>query len=100
MKYYLIDGAFCENRPQGPAFKEALEAHHAYWAPFIQKGDVMISGPKTSGAGLILLKAENDEAVQQMIANDPFVLKGVATFVASEFKPFFKIPALDAWFSE
>ena len=100
MKYYLIDGTFCENRPQGPAFKEALDAHHAYWAPFIQKGDVLISGPKMSGAGLIILKAENDEVVQKMIANDPFVLGGVATFTASEFKAFFKVPAIEAWFSE
>jgi uncharacterized protein YciI len=53
-----------------------------------------------SGAGLIILKAENDEVVQKMIANDPFVLGGVATFTASEFKAFFKVPAIEAWFSE
>ena len=100
MKTYLIDGTFCENRPQGPAFKEALDAHHAHWAPYIQKGDVLISGPKTSGPGLIIMKAESDEVVQKLIAEDPFVVKGVATFTASEFKAFFKMPILDAWFSE
>lgn len=36
MKFYLVDGTFKEGMPKGPAFQEALKAHHAYWAPHMQ----------------------------------------------------------------
>ena len=100
MKFYFLNGTFKENKPAGLAFKEALEAHHAYWAPKIQAGKVLISGPKMGNAGLIVLKCTDDENVQDYIDADPFVVRGVADFEAMEFKPFFKIPALEDWFKE
>ena len=33
MKYYILNGTFRPDRPEGPAFKEALDAHHAYLNP-------------------------------------------------------------------
>ena len=29
MKYYILTGNFKPDRPEGPAFKAALDAHHA-----------------------------------------------------------------------
>lgn len=100
MKFYLINGSFTENHPTGPAFKEALDAHHAYWAPFMQAGKVLLSGPKAGGAGIVVFKCVENENVQDIINADPFVVRGVATFEAMEFKPFFKSPIADKWFSE
>ncbi len=100
MKFYFLNGTFKENKPTGLAFKEALEAHHAYWGPYMKAGKVLLSGPKMHGAGLIVLKCTDDENVQDYINNDPFVTRGVADFEPLEFKPFFKIPAAEDWFKE
>ncbi|MDO4732891.1 MAG: YciI family protein [Bacillota bacterium] len=100
MKFYLINGSFRPDMPQGPAFKEALEAHHAYWAPYMQKGEVLVSGPKVGGAGLLLLKCEDDADVQAIMDADPFVSGGVAEFVAMEFNPFYAHPDAAAFFGK
>ena len=99
MNFYFVNGVF-KNVPKGPAFAEALQAHHAYWAPFMQEGKVLFSGPKPAGAGVLVVKCENEEEVKAMIANDPFVLNGVAEFEPIEFKVFYKNPAAESWFAE
>lgn len=100
MAFYLINGTFKKDMPQGIAFKEALEAHHAYWAPFMQAGKVLVSGPKTSGAGLLIIKCDENDDVQKIMNEDPFVLRGVATFEAMEFNAFYKFPAAEEWFAK
>ena len=35
MKYFILNGTFKEGRPEGPAFKAALDAHVAYTAEYI-----------------------------------------------------------------
>ena len=99
MKFYIIDGTYSENCPQGPAFKEILDAHHSYWSSFICKDKVLVSGPTVGGAGIVIVKAENDEEAKQIIDNDPFVTEGIATFTVTEFKPYYLISALAGWFS-
>ena len=99
MKFYLVNGTFREDMPKGPAFQEALKAHHAYWAPHMQAGEVLFSGPKTSGAGLLIVKCSGAEEVQKLIDEDPFVTGGVAVFEASEFSAFYKFPAAEQWFA-
>lgn len=100
MKYYILNGTFREDRPQGPAFKEALEAHHAYLDPIVVSGKILISGPKPNGGGIMILKAENMDEVQAMIASDPFVIRGVQTYEVAEFKPFNIQPEVKDWFSK
>lgn len=98
MKFFFLNGTFKDNIPQGPAFKEILDAHHAYWAPYMKEGKVLIAGPKTTGAGILVLKCEENENVQDFIDADPFVTKGVAVFEAMEFKPFYVLPETEQWF--
>lgn len=98
MKFYLINGTFAPDMPKGPAFKEALDAHHAYWAPYMQAGKVLVAGPKPTGAGLLIVRCDENDDVQAMIAGDPFVQRGVAVFEAAEFTAFFNIPAANEWF--
>ena len=97
MKFYLVNGNFT-NRPDGAAFKDALDAHHAYWAQFIQTGKVLLCGPKTTGCGILIVKCDADDSIDAMIAGDPFVERGIASFEASEFKAFYKMPAIADWF--
>lgn len=100
MKYYLLNGTFNENRPQGPDFKAALEAHHAYWAKYVQEGIVLISGPKMAGSGLLVIKCE-DQAQAEVLANeDPFVTGGVQTYDIKEFRNFAGNDCVKEWFQD
>lgn len=100
MKFFLVNGELCDDAPKGPAFKEVLDDHHRYWAPYIASGNVLIAGPKMAGLGLFVLKAEDEATLKEMVDKDPFVTRNVVKFTISEFKPFFKAPILDSWFSE
>lgn len=98
MKYYLFDGTFNENRPQGPAFKEALDAHHKYTGALLAKGQILVGGPKMAGSGFIIVKAEDDAAAEKIAAEDPFVTSGVQTYKISEFKMVLCDDAVKEWF--
>ncbi|MGM9578229.1 MAG: YciI family protein [Evtepia sp.] len=99
MKYYILNGTFRPDRPEGPAFKAALDAHHGYLAPMVASGKILVSGPKPGGGGVILLKAEDMDEVQAIIAGDPFVVRGVQTYEVAEFKPVYVQPEVKEWFS-
>ena len=89
MKYYFFDGTFKTDRPTGLAFKEALDAHHAYLKPYFDNGNVLASGPKTvSEGGIILIRFEDDFDPQEFCKNDPFVKSGVQEYNVVEFKVF------------
>lgn len=100
MKFYLLNGTFCENKPQGPAFFEALNAHHAYWAEYEQKGMVLIAGPKMAGSGLLVIKCADQAEVEAMCAADPFVTAGVQTYDIQEFRLFSGCECVKDWFRD
>lgn len=99
MKYFLANGTFCENRPQGGDFKAALDAHHAYWAKYVQAGMILVGGPKMKGSGLLIIKGEDEKSVAEICANDPFVLAGVQTYEISEFQKFMGCDCVNDWFA-
>ena len=45
METYLLEGLFLEGRPTGPAFQDALAAHHQYIAQQVGAGSVLLAGP-------------------------------------------------------
>lgn len=100
MQYFLLNGTFCETRPQGGDFKAALDAHHAYWEPYVKKGDILIGGPKTKGSGLFIMRGEDEETVTKLANEDPFVKAGVQTYEISEFKFFMGDECVKDWFAE
>ena len=100
MKYYILNGTFRPDRPEGPAFKEALDAHHAYLNPMVASGKILVSGPKPGGGGIMLLKAEDMAEVQALIDNDPFVIRGVQTYAVTEFMAFNVQPEVKDWFGK
>ena len=88
MKYFILIGNFKPDRPEGPAFKAALDAHHAYNRKFLDSGDILTCGPKPGGGGVCILRAESREAVDEYVANDPFVQAGVQEYAVTEFNIF------------
>ena len=86
MKYYILEGNMKPDIPQGPEFKKILDAHHAFMVPYFESGKILTSGPKTGGrGGVILLRLEDDETVEDFIAADPFAQSGIQEYRITEF---------------
>lgn len=88
MKYFILDGTFKDGRPEGPAFKAALDAHHEYNEKYIKDGSILVCGPKPGGGGIMVIRAESLEKIEEYIANDPFIKAGVQEYAIKEFNVF------------
>ena len=65
-----------------------LAAHRKYLANHYADGDFIASGPQNPRVGgVIMMKAESREAVDAIIAEDPFHINGIADYRIVEFSP-------------
>ena len=65
-----------------------LTAHREYLAKHYAAGDFIVSGPQIPRiGGVIMIKADNREAVKDIIAQDPFNINGIADYQIVEFTP-------------
>ena len=65
-----------------------LQAHRDYLAEHYAAGDFIASGPQTPRiGGVIMIKADNREAVDSIIVQDPFNINGIADYQIVEFTP-------------
>lgn len=65
-----------------------LAAHREYLARHYAAGDFIASGPQTPRVGgVIMMKADSREAVDAIIAEDPFHINGIADYQVVEFTP-------------
>ena len=65
-----------------------LHAHREYLANHYADGDFIASGPQNPRVGgVIMMKAESREAVDAIIAEDPFHINGIADYQIVEFTP-------------
>lgn len=65
-----------------------LTAHRQYLAKHYAVGDFIASGPQTPRiGGVIMIKADSREAVEAIIAEDPFHINGIADYQIVEFTP-------------
>lgn len=62
--------------------------HRAFLEEHYASGDLLISGPQNPRTGgVIITKEMTREAVEAMLANDPFVKHGLSEYQIIEFKP-------------
>ncbi|MDE6177515.1 MAG: YciI family protein [Paramuribaculum sp.] len=65
-----------------------LQAHRDYLAEHYAAGDFIASGPQNPRiGGVIMIKADNRAAVDQIISQDPFNINGIADYQIVEFTP-------------
>lgn len=65
-----------------------LQAHREYLAENYDAGNFIASGPQTPRVGgVIMMKAANREAVDALIAQDPFRINDIAEYEVVEFTP-------------
>jgi uncharacterized protein YciI len=62
--------------------------HRAFLEKHYASGELLISGPQNPRTGGVIVTHETTrEAVEAMLANDPFVREGIAEYQIVEFKP-------------
>ena len=67
---------------------EFMDAHIAYVDKYFAKKVFLASGRKVPRTGgVILMNADNLEAVQKIVEEDPFFKEGIASFDITEFAP-------------
>ena len=86
METYLLEGFFLEGRPTGPAFQDALAAHHQYIAQQVAAGSVLLAGP-----------VPQDPARGGILVVKTFVQRGVQRYDAIPFRVFDGQAAVKAW---
>lgn len=65
-----------------------LQAHRDFLDLHYQAGDLITSGPRTPRmGGVIMLKAENRDAVDAILPQDPFYINKIADYQIVEFTP-------------
>lgn len=65
-----------------------LAAHREHLAKHYEAGNFIASGPQNPRiGGVIMMKADNREAVDAIIAEDPFHVNGIANYQIVEFTP-------------
>lgn len=65
-----------------------LQAHRDFLAEHYAAGDLITSGPQTPRVGgVIMLKADSREAVNAILACDPFYINAIADYQIVEFTP-------------
>ena len=86
MKYYYLEGNLNDGISTDDAFHKVLDAHHAYLKRFFDEGKILASGPKTGGrGGVILLRLNDDESVEQFCSDDPFAKAGIQSYRIVQF---------------
>lgn len=65
-----------------------LQAHRDYLAEHYAAGNLIMSGPRNSRiGGVIMIKTTNREAVNDILSHDPFNINGIADYQIVEFTP-------------
>ncbi len=100
MKYYVLEGSFAEVLPNASELKTAIDEHLKYLQKGFRSGVILLSGPKEgAGGGVIVLKCNDSDEVEQFCSNDPLVQAGVQEYHVIEFTPYDYQQELKSWFS-
>jgi hypothetical protein len=62
---------------------EIMGRHAAHWAPYLERGDMVVFGPiltDTDSYGLAVVDTEDERALRDFAAQDPVVTTGTAMF--------------------
>jgi uncharacterized protein YciI len=65
------------------AEREIMGRHAAHWAPYKERGDLIVFGPvltEDDSYGLAVVETEDEAALRKHIAADPAVTEGIAAF--------------------
>jgi uncharacterized protein YciI len=65
------------------AEREVMRRHAAHWAPYLERGDLVVFGPVLTDEdsyGLAVVEADDERALREFAAEDPVVTTRTAAF--------------------
>jgi uncharacterized protein YciI len=65
------------------AEREIMSSHAAHWAPYLERGDMVVFGPVLTGDdsyGLAVVETDDEEALREFAAHDPVVTSETAAY--------------------
>src|ERR1700755_1308160 len=65
------------------AEREIMTSHAGHWAPYIERGDMVVFGPVITDEdsyGLAVVETDDENALREFAAQDPVVTTGTAAF--------------------
>ncbi len=96
MKFYALEGTFSNNLPEKSVLQKAIDAHLDYLKIGFDKGFILVSGPKVSeGGGIIIVKSDD---IEKFCNDDPLVKAGIQEYRITEFKLHDCQDFLKVWF--
>jgi uncharacterized protein len=63
--------------------REIMSRHAAHWAPYRERGDMVVFGPVLTdddSYGLAVVDTDDEQALREFAAQDPVVTTGTAAF--------------------
>jgi uncharacterized protein YciI len=63
--------------------REIMNRHAAHWAPYLERGEMVVFGPiltDQDSYGLAVVETEDEQALREFAAEDPAVTTGTAAF--------------------
>ena len=98
MKHYLLEGMHLVPFDQIPS--SLIDDHHKYLQLGYDRGNFLFSGPQIPPhGGFLVARAESREALDELLAEEPFVKKKVMELTRiTEFNPAQNQSFLEDWF--
>ena len=65
------------------AEREIMGRHAAHWAPYLERGEIVVFGPVLTdddSHGLAVVETDDEQALRAFAAKDPVVTTGTAAF--------------------
>jgi uncharacterized protein len=63
--------------------REIMSRHAAHWAPYLERGDIVVFGPVLTDEdsyGLAVVETDDEQALREFAAQDPVVTTGTTVF--------------------
>ncbi|WP_455539131.1 YciI family protein [Terrisporobacter sp.] len=103
MKTFLVDGSF--TRPidfNEPENAEIFKEHMEFLDRGVSEGWILLTGGKfeAEGGGILIIKAEDKDAVSAIMDTDPFKQKNINNYVIKEFGFAKGQDAVGEWFAD
>jgi uncharacterized protein YciI len=100
MKYYVAISTFNNPLPvESEELNTIIQQHLSHLQKGFDEGWILFSGPKVgSGGGVIIMKAETQNEVDEYFAADPMKKAGVQNYEITEFKLHKSQNNLSEWF--
>jgi uncharacterized protein YciI len=85
MKHFIIELTYTVSAER---LAEIVVEHRAFLATGYARGWLLMSGPQAPRVGgMVVARAPSLEAIQQFFQDDPYQVKGAATYRFVEFEP-------------